>query len=605
MKTRVTWLCGVLLFWAASVVGRLYYLQIEHHEIYSTRAGRQQQRVVKIDPPRGTIYDARGRELAVSVEVDSVFAVPGKIEDPEAVAQILAEFLHGDSKKIARLLAKDGEFVWLERKLEPPVAQALRELKLPGIHFLQEYKRYYPMGELAASVLGFVGVDNQGLGGLEVQYDSRIAGKQGRRTVLKDARSSTSAPPTLPAAEAQPGEDLYLTLDASIQYLAETELRRAVEENRADGGSIVLLDPRRGAVLAMASYPSFNANNFRAYSAEQRRNKAIMNAFEPGSTFKMVTFAAALDRNLIDPNDEVDCGMGAIYFGRVRIRDHKPFGRLSFREVLAKSSNVGTIKASQKIPREDFYATIRAFGFGELSGIDLPGENAGILRTPSQWTSLEPMYISFGQGLGVTALQVANAFAALANGGTLLRPYVVEAVGRGGEKVYLHNGAEPLRRTISASTALQLERMLEAVVADGGSGKNAQIEGFLVAGKTGTAQTADGPGGYSAERRIPSFAGFVPARRPRVVGFVVLDSPRAGLTGGGSVAAPVFSRLVGRVLTYLGVAPDASPSESWPQQQIQQPSDEGTFRAERREATARAIASFVGWSTTAGEEYRS
>lgn len=583
MKNRLTWFGSFLLVWVAFVVVRLYILQIENHETYSRKAGQQQQRVVEIDPPRGTIYDARGRELAVSVEVDSAFAVPREIEDPAGVAQALAKILGKDSRKIATLLEGDGEFAWLERKLDPPVAAAIRELDLPGIHFLQEYKRYYPMGDLAASVLGFVGVDNQGLGGLEVQYNSRIAGKPGRRTVLKDARRSTSSPPTLPAADAEPGEDLYLTLDASIQHLAEVELKRAVEDNRARGGSIVLLDPMRGAVLAMATYPTFDPNHFRRFSKAQRRNRAIMDAFEPGSTFKMVTFAAALDRNLIDPNDQVDCEMGGIRFGRTRIRDYKPFGVLTYREVLSKSSNVGTIKASMKIPLEEFYSTIRGFGFGSVSGIDLPGESPGLLRAPEQWTVLEPRYISFGQGIGTTALQVANGFATLANGGTLLEPYVVEAVGRGGEKVPFHGEPRVLGRPIDASTALQLERMLEGVVTTGATGAAAQIAGFIVAGKTGTAQTAE-EGGYSPDRRVPSFAGFAPARRPRVAGLVVIDSPRAGLTGGGSVAAPVFSRVVGRVLSYLGVAPDEGPSEDiWPEQQVRI-RDGGSFSGELQDA---------------------
>ena len=557
MKGRLFTVCGLAVLWGCAVAFRLYSLQVVGHEGYAHRAERQQQRVVRIDPPRGTIYDARGRELAVSVEADSLFAVPREIEKPVALAKMLAPILGEKPEALAKQLEGDREFVWIARKLDPPVALAVRGLEAEGLHFLTEYKRYYPMGELAAAVLGFVGVDNEGLAGVEFQYDSRVAGKWGERTVLRDARRSTAAPPTLPSAAAEPGEDLHLTLDATIQHLAESALKRAVEHHRALSGSVVVLDPNTGAVRALASFPGFDPNHFGQHSKSQRRNRPVQDAFEPGSTFKVVTFAAALEANLIDPNDEVECDMGGITLQNRRIRDHKPFGRLTFREVLAYSSNVGTIKAGLRLPKEDFYRAIQGFGFGRLTGIDLPGESAGILRSPKQWSALEPAYISFGQGLAVTSLQMANALAVVANGGRLLRPYIVEFVGRGGEKVPLRLKPEELGRPISASTALQLERMLEGVVSlPRGTGKAAGITGYRVAGKTGTAQTAEPGGGYSADRRVPSFIGFAPARDPRLVAVVVIDTPRAGLTGGGSVAAPVFSEIVGRSLVYLGVPPE-------------------------------------------------
>ncbi|MCB1032770.1 MAG: penicillin-binding protein 2, partial [Acidobacteria bacterium] len=488
MKHRLYWLAGFAVLWCLGIAARLYSLQVVQHETYSTKAERQQQRVIEIDPPRGTIYDARGRVLAVSVEVDSAFAVPRAIEDPVAVAKVLAPILNVSSRKLAEELEGDGEFTWLARKLDPPVATAIREKDLPGIHFLKEYKRYYPQGRLAASVLGFVGVDNQGLDGLEYQYDAVIAGKQGERTVLRDARRGSLSSPSLPSAAAEPGQDLYLTLDASLQHLAEMELERAVKENRARAGSIVLLDPFRGAVLAMASYPGFDPNRFTEFPKEHRKNLAVASAFEPGSTFKVVTFASALDANLIDPNDVVDCGMGGITLLSTRIRDYKPFGRLSFREVLAKSSNVGTIKAVQRIPREEYYEDLRAFGLGTATGVDLPGESSGILRPLESWSALAPAYISFGQGIATTALQLTNAFAVVANGGTLYRPYLVEAVGSGPDIRRLHPEPEALGHPITPSTALQLERMLEGLITPEGTGKAAGIEGYQVAGKTGTAQ---------------------------------------------------------------------------------------------------------------------
>ncbi len=562
MKHRLWWLTAFTALWCVAIVTRLYSLQVVRHDFFSNRAERQQQSVVEIDPPRGTIYDARGRVLAVSVEVDSAFAVPREIQEPEVVAAALADLLHRSPHPLAKKLQGDGEFTWLERKLDPPVADALRALSLPGIHFLKEYKRYYPQGSLAASVLGFVGLDNQGLAGLEFQYDSLVAGKRGERTVLRDARRSTVASPTLPSSAAEPGRDLHLTLDASLQHIAEVELERAVTSNRARAGSIVLLDPRNGAVLAMASYPSFDPNRFTEFPAQHRKNLAVVHSFEPGSTFKVVTFASALDANLIDPNDVVDCGMGGITLRSARIHDYKPFGLLSFREVLAKSSNVGTIRVVQRIPRQDFYDDVLHFGFGRLTGIDLPGENPGILRPVEKWSALAPVYISFGQGIAATALQMTNAFSVIANGGALYRPYIVEAVGSGDELERLHAEPEVVAHPISPSTALQLERMMEAVVAVGGTGKAARIDGYRVAGKTGTAQTAEPGKGYSAHRRIPNFVGFAPARDPRITALVVIDSPTAGLVGGGSVAAPVFSRVVGRALSYLGIPPD-SESSTW------------------------------------------
>lgn len=565
MKSRLFILCALVAAWSCVVVVRLYSLQVLNHEEYAAKAERQQQRVVRIDPPRGTIYDARGRQLAVSVEVGSLFAVPRDIEDPEAVARVLAPLLATKPAQLVERLQGDGEFAWVARKLDPPVAEAIEALDLKGLHFLREYKRYYPMGELAGAVLGFVGLDNDGLAGVEFAYDSRVAGKRGERTVLRDARRSTSAPPTLPSASALPGEDLYLTLDATIQHIAEGALARAVTEHRANSGSVVVMDPRTGAVRALASFPGFDPNRFAAYSKKQRRNRPVQDAFEPGSTFKVVPFAAALDANLIDPNDVVDCEMGGITLDSTRIRDHKPFGRLTFREVLAYSSNVGTIKAALRLPREQLHQAIVGFGFGRETGIDLPGESPGILRPAERWTPLEPAYLSFGQGLAATPLQMANAFAAIANGGRLLEPYIVEATGRAGVKAPLRDGPRELGRPLSSSTALQLERMLEGVVSSPrGTGKEAAVPGYSVAGKTGTAQTAEPGSGYSPDRRVPSFIGFAPARDPLLVVLVVLDSPRAGLTGGGSVAAPVFSEIMNRTLLYLGVPPESREAEDLP-----------------------------------------
>ena len=347
MKRRLWITLAATALWLGAIVVRLYGLQVASHEHYRERATRQQQRVVELDPPRGAIYDARGRELAVSVEVDSAFAVPREVTDPAAAARAVARIASLDreaTRKLERALAADREFVWVARKLDPPQAEALRALRLPGIHFLQESKRYYPLRRLAAQVLGYVGTDNHGLGGLEAAYEGRIGGEPGRRTVLRDARRGTVLDPDLSFADPVPGADLHLTLDASLQYIVERELEAAMEKSRAKSASAVFLDPATGAVLAMASSPSFDPNHFRSFAQENWRNRPIMDAYEPGSTFKMVTAAAALEANVIDPDDVIDCGMGGITLANVRINDHKAFGALTLRQVIAKSSNVGAIK---------------------------------------------------------------------------------------------------------------------------------------------------------------------------------------------------------------------------------------------------------------------
>lgn len=557
MKSRLIVLAVVAALWAGGIGYRLHDLQVVRHEVYTQRAERQQQRVVQVDPPRGTIYDARGRELAVSLEVASAFAVPREIEDPAAVAQALAPILGTSARELLPRLAGDGEFSWIERKLDPSATEKILQLDLPGVHFLHEYRRYYPLGETAATVLGFVGVDNQGLAGLEYQYNAEVSGKRGERTLLRDARRGLLAQPSLPGSDAEPGQDLRLSLDATLQFIAEEELARAVAANSARSGSAVLLDANTGAVVAMASWPSFNPNHPAIGArSEARRNRVIMDAYEPGSTFKMVTAAAVLEAHAVRPDDIFDCEMGSITLHGIRIGDHKPFGLLTFRQVLQKSSNVGVIKAALRLPREDFYAAIQAFGFGRPTGIDLPGENQGILRPLEGWSALAPAYISFGQGIAVTPIQLARAFAAVANGGFLLQPHVVDAVGHDDEWWKLHPVAPVVGKPLTPATAQVLGSLLEGVTVEGGTGFRAAIDGYRVAGKTGTAETAADGGGYSSSRFVPSFVGYAPASRPALVGLVVIDSPRAGSIGGGTVAAPVFARIVGRALLYLGVPPD-------------------------------------------------
>ncbi len=579
MKRRLLLFAIGVALWVVAIGGRLWSLQVVRHDEFVHRAERQQQRVVELDPPRGTIYDANGRELAVSLEVDSAFAVPHEVGDVTAAAKRLARVLDVDRARLERQLSSDREFVWVARKLDPPVARAVKALAIPGIYFLDESKRYYPMRELAAQVLGYVGTDNQGLAGLEALYDKAVAGKPGRRTVLRDARRGLAVPPDLPSAAAVAGADLHLTLDATLQEIVEEELDATAASYHVKSGSVVVLDPWTGAVLAMASWPTFDPNRFREASAAARRDRPVQDAYEPGSTFKMVTVSAALEQSVVAPSDLIDCEMGGITLAGVRIKDHKAFGRLSVAQIIQKSSNVGAIKIALRIPTRDYYDTIRAFGFGAQTGVDLPGESPGLLMPLDRWPGLAKAYIAFGQGISVTPLQLAVAFAAIANGGELIEPYVVQSIGSGAERRDLHPQPILRGRPVSAHTVAVVQQLLAAVAEPGGTAPVASNPGYPAAGKTGTAQVAEPGRGYSPDRFVASFAGWAPRDHPQFVAVVVLDDPH-GDYHGGSVAAPVFGAIARRALIARDVRPERQPPERWPFQPTERSEQAGTMTAE-------------------------
>ena len=538
----------------AGFVARLWLLQVERHDEFRRRAAQQQLRTVELAPPRGTLFDARGRKLAVSLSVESVYATPAKIEDAAAAAAALAQLTGRSRASLAARLAEKRPFVWLARQLDPPAAERVRQLALPGVAFVREYRRYYPQVETAAQVIGFAGRDHTGLEGLERGYEQVMAGAAAERLVLRDANAGIVLSPRLSLADPEPGQDVHLTLDSHIQQLLQKELEAAVERHAAARAMGVILDPASGAVLAMATVPAFDPNSFQRSSSEAWKNRAITDVFEPGSTFKIVTAAAALEGNLFDPSDTIDCEMGGITLGGVLIRDHHPFDLLTFREVIARSSNVGAIKLGLRVGRRALYEQIGRFGFGRATGIDLPGEERGLVRQLDSWSTRDPAYISFGQGISVTALQLTNAFAAVANGGTLYRPFIVAGVGRGDSFEPMPRRPEVVGSPIGAATARTLERMLEAVVEEG-TGQKAAVPGYRVAGKTGTAQKPV-PGGYSPDKHLASFVGFAPARDPAFVALVMVDEP-VGLFHGGDVAAPVFAAVARQTLAYLGVPPAA------------------------------------------------
>jgi cell division protein FtsI (penicillin-binding protein 3) len=560
VKSRALLVLALLAVWTGLVVARLYELQVVRHAEFSSRAERQQHLEVELAAPRGTVYDARGRELAVSIDVESAYALPHEAGDRQAFLQAMSGIPEVDRDRLREAFERQRRWTWVARKLDPATARTLRSRGLPGLHFLHESKRFYPLTASAGPLLGFVGLDNDGLEGLEARWDGELSGGVVHRTLLRDARRGTLQSPEFSFRDAEPGSDLYLTVDASIQYVVERELRRVVEASRATSGTAIVLDPRTGAVLAVASVPDFDPNRFAATGREEWRNRVVTDAYEPGSTFKLVTAAAALETNRVDPFDSFDCEMGSVMVDGIRIGDHKPFGRLTFREVIANSSNVGAIKIGLAVGGEALHRQVRAFGFGAPTGIDLPGESTGIVHPLKSWRRVGTAYVSFGQGISVTPLQVAMAFASVANGGNLLRPYVVGRIVRADGEV-IEARPEVVGHPISPATARTLGRMFEAVVEEG-TGQAAAVPGYRVAGKTGTAQIAV-QGGYSPDRFVASFAGFAPARNPVLLAAIAIHEPR-GRYHGGEVAAPAFAAIARQVLPYLGVAPEREPAAAWP-----------------------------------------
>ncbi len=545
----------LLVGWIGGIGYRLFDLQVRRSEDYRRQAERQQQRVVELDPPRGTIYDRRGRPLAVSVTVESAYAVPARVKDPQHAAAKIAAIIGEEPREILKSLTAERSFVWVARKLDPDQSGQIRALGLDGVDFVKESRRYYPNGTLAANLLGFVGTDHHGLGGLEARYNETVTGATVERQIVRDARGAWVTAEERAFFEPEPGADLTLTIDAVVQSIVESELTEAVKKSNALGGMAAFLDPSNGDILAMAAVPTFNPNEYGKATAHARRLRPVSDVFEPGSTFKVFPLAAALADHLLTVNDEFDCGNGFVILGNgKRVKDHHAYDRLTVTEILAKSSNVGAIRIGEIAGRDRLYATISDFGFGRRTRVDLPGESGGILRKVEDWDKYQHAYVSFGHGVSVTAVQLVNAFAAIANGGTLWRPRVVAKVGETPS-----SEPEVLGRPIDRATAISLERVLEAV-AEEGTAKSARVPGYRVAGKTGTPQKLMRDGrGYSHQFYMPSFVGFAPAREPQIVGLVLIDEP-AGAEEGGVVAAPTFRRIAERIFRYWRLAPD----DSWP-----------------------------------------
>ena len=549
-QIRLIIVAAVLGLWTAAALARLVDLQLLRYSDFLARAERQQQRIVEISPTRADILDRNLNELAMSTSLDSCFAVPVEISDADLAARLLASVLNLPSDEIATRLSSSRSFVWIARKLPPATVARIRQLNLRGIYFQKENQRFYPKRDLAAAVLGYVDIDEKGLGGIEYQLDSQIRSKAARMLILTDAHNRWYE-----SADKTPdsGSSVVLTVDENIQFVAEKELATAIAETHARAGTVLVENPSNGEILAMASWPKFNPNAPGGSPPEARMNRAVGALYEPGSVFKIVTLSAAIDQGITKPDEVVDCQNGAIYIAGHRIRDHKAYGLLTVSQILAHSSDVGAIKIGLRLGAPKFYEYIRAYGFGELTGIDLPGENRGLLRRVENWTPVSVGSISMGQEVGVTPLQMINAVSAIANGGLLYRPHIVFALRRGLE---MDQEPQPVpRRVVRETTAATMRAMLEGVVLNG-TGTKAQLDGYTSAGKTGTAQKIDpATGRYSATQLIASFVGFAPINNPAITILVQLDSP-VGLHEGGSVAAPVFKRIAEQVLPYLNVPHD-------------------------------------------------
>ena len=545
--------CLTLLL-VCTVFGRLGYLQLFRHSEYLAKAQRQQQHVIEITPKRGAIYDRNMHPLAMSIPVDSAFAVPSELGDQQLAARLLSGVLNIPREVLQERLASSHSFVWIARKLPPDKKEAVEALNLKGVYFQKENQRIYPKRDLAAHVLGFVNLDEKGIGGLESELESKIGGKSEKIIVMADARQRW-----FDGGEAQRerGASVVLTLDEKIQYIAERELTAAIAKTHALAGTVIVVNPNNGEILALANWPKFNPNTATDAPAETRMNRAVSAIYEPGSTFKLITLAAALDQGITRPEEVFNCENGAVYIAGHRIRDHKPFGLLTVSDILAQSSDVGAIKIALRLGAPKFYDYIRAFGFGQLTGVDIPGESKGMLQHLESWTPISIGSISMGQEIGVTPIQLVSAVSAIANGGMLYRPHVIAELKRG-EQVLPAEGAlapvEP-KRVIRPETAATLRRAMEGVILNG-TGTLAHLEGWTAAGKTGSAQKIDpATGRYSATQLIASFSGFAPINNPAVTILVSLDSP-VGEHEGGQVAAPVFKRIAEQVLPYLDVPRD-------------------------------------------------
>lgn len=552
LKFRIIMILMLFFVLFIALISRAFQLQVLSGQKLRKLATRQHTTVLQLPPERGIIYDRNGEKLAISIMADSVCADPSKIIDPAATSRQIAEILDLNNEAVYKKIATPKSFCWLARRISPEQAALVANANIEGIFLVKEPKRFYPNGELAAHLLGFVGLDASGLEGLESKYDDSLRGKSEKLAWARDAKGKKLFL-RVEKSEDQKDENtnLVLTIDNRIQYLVETRLKEAVLDKGAKGGLAIVMDPKTGEILALANQLGFNPNNIEGLSPERWRNRAITDFFDPGSTFKPFLVAGALEEKVIRETDKFFCENGNYKIADRVIHEanRKRHGTLTVREILKYSSNIGSAKIAQKMGKEKFYGYIQNFGFGARTGIDLPGESAGLVRPVKDWVSVDTAMIAFGQGISVTAIQLITAVSAIANNGVLMKPYVVRGIADKDNRLIKLYTPTVVRRVVSPEVAKRLSHMLTDVVGSpDGTGKKGSIVNVSVAGKTGTSQKFDfSRGVYSSEKVRTSFMGFFPADNPQVAMLVILDEPQRDKWGG-VAAAPVFKNIGEQIL---------------------------------------------------------
>jgi cell division protein FtsI (penicillin-binding protein 3) len=536
----------------AIISARAVQIQVYDGPWLSKKASDQYEKSLTTYGRRGAIYDRNFREMAVSIEVPSIAAYPKQIAEKKATAKALATVLKMDVADISQKLSSDKQFVWVKRQTTPKETEAVKSLALKGIGFIPERNRFYPNTTLAAQTLGFTGMDGEGLEGIEFFYNRYLKAEDSNYTVFKDALGDGFNSEIDPVRLAR-GANLVLTIDSNIQFITESTLQETVDRYTARSGIAVVMQPKTGAILALAHYPHFNPNAYTEYDRESWRNRAITDPIEPGSTMKIFSAAAALESGET-PGTIFYCENGAYRIGKNVVHDHKRHGWLSLQQIIKYSSNIGAVKVSEKIGAKKLHQTFRYFGFGEKTGIDCPGETAGSLSHYTQWSKIDTSAISFGHGVSVSALQLIRAVSAIANDGMLMRPYIVQAITDQHGKPVKTFKPQRVRRAISAQTAVRVRNIMKTVITKGGTGTNAAIEGYTVSGKTGTARKIDESGNYSNAKHVASFVGFTPSDNAEIAIVVVIDEPQKEYYGG-MVAAPAFKKIAQETLNYLGIPP--------------------------------------------------
>ncbi len=542
-------------------ITRIIYLQAYKSQYLSKLAHKQHSVVLELKPQRGDILDRNYRKLALDHSVYSVFAVPRKIsaDKKDGVAQALSKVLDLDRGLILGRIEQDKAFVWIKRELDKDLSDAVEALNIDGVELLKEYKRFYPKGNLASHIIGFAGLDDTGLEGVELEYNSYLKGSPGWRWTVRDAKRRSLLSGDVKSIPPSEGLDIILTIDETIQHIAERELEKAFKKYRAKSASIIVMDPHTGEILALANRPTFDLNDFSRSTKDQMRNRGVTDLYEPGSVFKIVAASCAIENKAVELDQEFFCENGKYRVGGRILHDHEPYAMLTFREVVEKSSNIGVTKVAEMLGRDEIYRFSKLFGFGDPTGIDLPGEAVGILRPPREWSAMSISAVPIGQEVGVTSIQLVAAISAIANGGRLVRPHTVKEIRNDNGDLIKAFSPQESKRVLSRESAETIRDILKGVV-ENGTGRNAKADNYTMAGKTGTAQKIESGGGYSHSKFVASFLGFAPADSPKIAIIVSLDEPRP-VYYGGLVSAPVFRNVAVDVLRYLNVPADKAIEE--------------------------------------------